>query len=401
MTPLIPLRHRPGRARRRRDRRRPAHERRPASGRPAARARARRASRSPSTGKLAETLALLGATGAPGEVTKLATLGTVSAPVIAAVGLGPAPADGRTPRRCAGPRRPRSARWPARRRWRSRCRRPDGDGRRAPVAAGDRRGRAARHVPVRRLQDQAAARPARPGQGGVAARARRRRQGRPRPRSSGPRVVDARGRPHPRLGQHRAQRAAPAGVRRRRWRRRPAEAGLDVEVLDEKALKKGGYGGILAVGMGSEAPPRLVTISYAPKGATTKVALVGKGITFDTGGYAIKPAQGMWEMKSDMSGAAAVASAMIALAALKPKVAVTALPADGREHDLRHGVPARRRRHHVRRQAGRGAQHRRRGPHDPGRRDRPGAARTTPTTWSRPPPSPAARSSRSASGSPA
>jgi leucyl aminopeptidase len=51
---------------------------------------------------------------------------------------------------------------------------------------------------------------------------------------------------------------------------------------------------------------------------------VGKGITFDTGGYAVKPAQGMWEMKSDMSGAAAIAAAMVALAALKPKVAVTA-----------------------------------------------------------------------------
>ena len=102
------------------------------------------------------------------------------------------------------------------------------------------------------------------------------------------------------------------------------DAGLDVDVMDEKALKKGGYGGILAVGMGSEAPPRLVTISYAPKGATTTVALVGKGITFDTGGYAVKPAQGMWEMKSDMSGAAAIASVMVALATLKPKVAVTA-----------------------------------------------------------------------------
>jgi leucyl aminopeptidase len=103
-----------------------------------------------------------------------------------------------------------------------------------------------------------------------------------------------------------------------------ADAGLGVEVMDEKGLKKGGYGGILAVGMGSEALPRLVTISYAPRGATTKVALVGKGITFDTGGYAVKPAQGMWEMKSDMSGAAAIASVMVALTALKPRVNVTA-----------------------------------------------------------------------------
>jgi leucyl aminopeptidase len=101
-------------------------------------------------------------------------------------------------------------------------------------------------------------------------------------------------------------------------------AGLDVQVLDEKALKKGGFGGIVAVGQGSEAPPRLVRISYTPRGARRKVALVGKGITFDTGGLSIKPAHGMWEMKSDMAGAAAVAATMLALAALKPKVAVTA-----------------------------------------------------------------------------
>jgi leucyl aminopeptidase len=103
-----------------------------------------------------------------------------------------------------------------------------------------------------------------------------------------------------------------------------AAAGLEVEVLDEKALRKAGFGGILAVGMGSEAPPRLVKLTYAAKGARQRVALVGKGITFDTGGYAIKPPQGMWEMKSDMAGAAACASTLIAVAALKPKVTVSA-----------------------------------------------------------------------------
>jgi leucyl aminopeptidase len=101
-------------------------------------------------------------------------------------------------------------------------------------------------------------------------------------------------------------------------------AGLAVEVLDEKALKRDGYGGILAVGQGSAAPPRLVRLAYRPKGATTRVALVGKGITFDSGGVSIKPAQGMWEMKSDMAGAAAVAATMLAVAALKPRVDVTA-----------------------------------------------------------------------------
>src|SRR5205823_8136167 len=97
-----------------------------------------------------------------------------------------------------------------------------------------------------------------------------------------------------------------------------------VEVLDEKALKRGGYGGILAVGMGSTAPPRLVRLAYAPRGAAKHLALVGKGVTFDTGGYAVKPASGMWEMKSDMAGAAAVASVLLAVATLKPRLAVTA-----------------------------------------------------------------------------
>ncbi|GAA4898916.1 leucyl aminopeptidase [Stackebrandtia albiflava] len=101
-------------------------------------------------------------------------------------------------------------------------------------------------------------------------------------------------------------------------------AGLGVEVLDEEALAAGGYGGILAVGNGSSRPPRLVRLTYRAEGASGHVALVGKGITFDTGGISIKPAQGMWDMKGDMAGAAAVAGAMLAVAALKPSVDVTA-----------------------------------------------------------------------------
>lgn len=102
------------------------------------------------------------------------------------------------------------------------------------------------------------------------------------------------------------------------------EAGLEVEVLDETALEAGGYGGILAVGMGSAAKPRLVRVAYRGKGATKHVALVGKGITFDTGGISIKPSSGMWDMKTDMGGAAAVAGTMLAVAALAPAVNVTA-----------------------------------------------------------------------------
>ncbi len=99
--------------------------------------------------------------------------------------------------------------------------------------------------------------------------------------------------------------------------------GLDVEVLDEEALTAGGFGGILGVGAGSTNPPRLVRIAFRHPEATTSVALVGKGITFDSGGLSLKPANAMEAMKSDMGGAAAVLSAMTAVARLEPKVNVT------------------------------------------------------------------------------
>jgi leucyl aminopeptidase len=100
---------------------------------------------------------------------------------------------------------------------------------------------------------------------------------------------------------------------------------LDVQVLDDKALRKGGYGGILGVGQGSANPPRLVRIAYRGGGRGGKhVALVGKGITFDSGGLSLKPADAMVTMKCDMSGAAAVLAAVVAVAKLGPKVNVTA-----------------------------------------------------------------------------
>ena len=103
------------------------------------------------------------------------------------------------------------------------------------------------------------------------------------------------------------------------------KAGVDVEVLDEKALRKGGYGGILGVGQGSDSPPRLVHLSYkGGRGAKTKVALVGKGITFDSGGLSLKPAAAMEEMKMDMGGAAAVIATMRAVAELGLAVDVEA-----------------------------------------------------------------------------
>ncbi|MEB3063579.1 MULTISPECIES: leucyl aminopeptidase [Mycolicibacter] len=101
-------------------------------------------------------------------------------------------------------------------------------------------------------------------------------------------------------------------------------AGLDVEVLNEAALAKAGYGGVIGVGKGSSRPPRLVRLTHRPSGATKKVALVGKGITFDTGGISIKPAASMHHMTSDMGGAAAVIATVVLAARRGLPVEVTA-----------------------------------------------------------------------------
>ncbi|MFG2167584.1 leucyl aminopeptidase [Micromonospora chersina] len=274
-------------------------------------------------GKLTETLALLGATGGPGEVIKLATLGTVTAPVVAAVGLGPEPSGAapapETLRRAAG----------------------------AAVRALAGAARVALALPLPDDADAPAAlRAVTEGAllGGYrfAGYKTKPQPARRTPVAevlvSVPDAADATAQAE----VTRAQAVAGAVLTSRDWvntapneLRPPSfadavataarEAGLGVEVLDEAALAAGGYGGILAVGQGSEAPPRLVKLTYTPSGGGNgkRVALVGKGITFDTGGISIKPAQGMWEMKSDMAGAAAVGAAMLAVAALKPSVAVT------------------------------------------------------------------------------
>jgi len=101
-----------------------------------------------------------------------------------------------------------------------------------------------------------------------------------------------------------------------------AESGLRIEVLDDAALSAGGYGGISGVGQGSVHPPRLVRLSYQHPAATKTVVFAGKGITFDSGGISLKPAKGMDAMKSDMGGAAAVLAALQAIAALGPAVNV-------------------------------------------------------------------------------
>jgi leucyl aminopeptidase len=102
-----------------------------------------------------------------------------------------------------------------------------------------------------------------------------------------------------------------------------AGKGVTVKVKDEKALAAEGFGGIVGVGQGAEHPPRLIELRYAPKGATGEVVLVGKGITFDSGGLSLKPPDSMKTMKTDMSGAAAVLATMSVLADLEVKVPVT------------------------------------------------------------------------------
>ena len=106
-------------------------------------------------------------------------------------------------------------------------------------------------------------------------------------------------------------------------RRAAEEGGLEIEVLDEVEIANQGLGGLLGVSLGSDQPPRLVKLTYTPKGEPRgTVALVGKGITFDSGGLSLKTADGMETMKTDMSGAAAVIGAMSVLrdAGVKAKV---------------------------------------------------------------------------------
>jgi leucyl aminopeptidase len=100
---------------------------------------------------------------------------------------------------------------------------------------------------------------------------------------------------------------------------------VDVTVRDEQWLAAQGFGGVLAVGGGSTRPPRLIEMTYKPSAASRHLLLVGKGITFDTGGLSIKPADGMHLMRTDMAGGAAVIAATRAIAALGLPVRVTAL----------------------------------------------------------------------------
>jgi leucyl aminopeptidase len=269
-------------------------------------------------GTLAATLATLGMTGQPEEVTRLPGGGPVTAAVIAAVGLGPegsGPADPETLRRAAG----------------AAVRTLAAGGRAA--ANGDRGGlRIALALPA---ADPASAEAVAVGAllGGYAFTRYRQDGRRPaaitvltaadgadsivrRARALADAVSLARDlvntAPSDLFPETLADEAA----------RVAAAAGLQAEVLDEKALERGGYGGIVGVGQGSVHPPRLVRMEYAPARADKTVVFIGKGITFDSGGLSLKPPKSMETMKSDMGGAAAIIGAMQAIAALAPDVRV-------------------------------------------------------------------------------
>jgi len=119
-------------------------------------------------------------------------------------------------------------------------------------------------------------------------------------------------------------------------RKMAAEYGLGCEILEREEMERLGMGALLGVAMGSAEPPALIVIRYRPAQTESKIhpskihlskvhlGLVGKGVTFDTGGISIKPAEGMDKMKSDMAGGAAMIGAMRAIAQLKPEIAVTA-----------------------------------------------------------------------------
>ena len=282
-------------------------------------------------GRLAATLATLGATGQAEEVTRLPASGPVTAPVIAAVGLGPA-GDAGTDAAAGGSFDPET------------LRRAAGAAVRILTAAG-RSGangdgsdlRIALALPAAD-PDTAEAVAVGALLGGYAFTRYRKQAGR---RAAITVLIPAGLTPAGGADGIRRRAEAIAGAvslardlvntapsdlvpatLADEAERVAAAAGLQAEVLDEKALQENGYGGIVGVGQGSVNPPRLVRLEYAPAQADKTVVFVGKGITFDSGGLSLKPPKSMETMKSDMGGAAAIIGAMQAIAALAPAVRV-------------------------------------------------------------------------------
>ncbi|GAB3492161.1 leucyl aminopeptidase [Nocardiopsis coralliicola] len=259
------------------------------------------------SGGLAQTLSLLGASGTLEEVHSIPSNGAVTAPVVIAVGLGPAPrsgaADPDTLARAAGAALRTRAAGAAR----IAVALPADTAEEAAAAAtgallGDysytryRTGESAERAPVAELRIISSA-------GGAAAAADRAATVAASVNLTRDLVNTA---PADLVPEDLADAARSVAE----------EAGLEISVLDEADLAEGGYGGILGVGQGSANPPRLVRLAYSHPEAVRTVAFVGKGITFDSGGLSLKPAGSMDWMKSDMGGAAAVLAALRAVALL-------------------------------------------------------------------------------------
>ncbi len=271
-------------------------------------------------GRLAETLAQLGATGKAGEHHRIATFGATGAPVILAVGLGDAP---RTRRANLDPEQIRRAAGVALRALAGANHvaltlPTSGSQGIRPIAEGALLGAYAYH----RYRNASKADHRDP----VAAISI---------------VVDDARSAEARKALARAQIVADAVCAVRDLVNTPPsdlhpkefadfaaklaeENNLDIEILDERQLKRSGFGGVIGVGQGSVNPPRLVRLEYRHPRAKKTIALIGKGITFDSGGLSLKPTASMDWMKSDMGGAAAVVLATIAIAQLKLRVNVTA-----------------------------------------------------------------------------
>lgn len=272
-------------------------------------------------GKLAAVLETLGAGGGEGEVTKLPVLSGLKAPVVLAVGLGDQPVKGdgfaeEALRRAAGNA--------------------------ARALTGTKK--AAFALPVEDAESVAAI-----GEGALmgayAFTAYRSNGAAKKDDKSGPlgEAVILGAKPRDKAFKAATERAAAVAAEVNRARdliNMPSndlnpksfaaeaqaaakEFGLKVEVLDEKALLKGGYGGLMGVGQGSATPPRLVRLAYTHPKAEKTLALVGKGITYDSGGISLKPAGHNETMKCDMAGAAAVFAAVVAVARLGLEVNVT------------------------------------------------------------------------------
>ncbi len=269
------------------------------------------------SGGLAQTLSLLGASGAAEEVHTLPSLGAVAAPVIVAVGLGDKPADGPvdtdTLARAAGAA------------LRTLAARPEGAGRVALALPTDTAEEAGAVALGARL--------------GAYSFDRYRTGEKAEKKVADLALLLVSGAEGAQAAAERADVLADAvELTRDLVNTAPSDlvpedlaataqeiagqAGLDIEVLDEHALAEGGYGGLTGVGQGSANPPRLVRLSHTHPEATRTVAFIGKGITFDSGGLSLKPATAMDWMKSDMAGAASVLAALRAISALGLKVNV-------------------------------------------------------------------------------